>query len=121
MKQNPKWVEFLREQFPLGTRIRLMEMKDPYAPVPPGTEGTLEHIDDACQFHMRWDNGRTLALVPGIDRFTVIPQPLQTLKLFMPLTVKTYESTNTATWITTLSSLTIERFSLMRILFVPLF
>lgn len=92
MKQNPKWVEFLREQFPLGTRIRLMEMKDPYAPVPPGTEGTLEHIDDACQFHMRWDNGRTLALVPGIDRFTVIPQPLQTLKLFMPLTVKTYES-----------------------------
>lgn len=92
MKQNPKWVEFLREQFPLGTRIRLLEMKDPYAPVPPGTEGTLEHIDDACQFHMRWDNGRTLALIPGVDRFTVIPQPLQTLKLFMPLTVKTYES-----------------------------
>lgn len=92
MKQNQKWVEFLREQFPIGTRIRLIEMKDPYAPVPPGTEGTLEHIDDACQFHMRWDNGRTLALVPSVDRFTVIPQPLQTLKLYMPLTVKSYES-----------------------------
>jgi hypothetical protein len=91
MKQHPKWVEFMREQYPLGTRIRLTEMRDPYAPVPPGTEGTVIHIDDACQFHMKWDNGRTLALIPGVDHFSVIPQPLQTLKLYMPLTVTTYE------------------------------
>jgi hypothetical protein len=81
----------MREQFPPGTRIRLLEMKDPYAPVPPGTEGTVDFIDDACQLHMVWDNGRTLALIPGEDRFSVIPQPLQTLKLYMPLTVTTYE------------------------------
>jgi hypothetical protein len=91
MKQHPKWAEFMREQFPPGTRIRLLEMKDPYAPVPPGTEGTVDFIDDACQLHMTWDNGRTLALIPGEDRFSVIPQPLQTLKLYMPLTVTTYE------------------------------
>lgn len=91
MNQHPKWVEFMREQFPPGTRIRLTEMKDPYAPVPPGTEGTLELIDDQCQFHMAWDNGRTLALIPGEDRFSVIPQPIQTLKLYMPLAVTTYE------------------------------
>jgi hypothetical protein len=91
MKQHPKWVEFMREQFPPGTCIRLLEMKDPYAPVPPGTEGTVDFIDDACQLHMVWDNGRTLALIPGEDRFSVIPQPLQTLKLYMPLTVTTYE------------------------------
>lgn len=91
MNQHPKWVEFMREQFPPGTRIRLTEMKDPYAPVPPGTEGTLELIDDQCQFHMAWDNGRTLALIPGEDRFSVIPQPIRTLKLYMPLTVTTYE------------------------------
>ena len=91
MKQHPKWAEFMREQLPPGTRIRLLEMKDPYAPVPPGTEGTVDFIDDACQLHMSWDNGRTLALIPGEDRFSVIPQPLQTLKLYMPLTVTTYE------------------------------
>lgn len=91
MNQNPEWVKFMRDQFPPGTRIRLTEMKDPYAPVPPGTEGTIDHIDDACQFQMIWDNGRTLALIPGLDRFSVIPRPLQTLKLYMPLTVTTYE------------------------------
>ena len=91
MRQHPEWVKFMKEQFPPGTRIRLNEMQDPYAPVPPGTEGTLDVIDDQCQFHMTWDNGRTLALIPGVDRFSVIPQPLQTLKLYMPLTVTTYE------------------------------
>ena len=91
MNQRPEWVKFMREQFPPGTRIRLTEMQDPYAPVPPGTEGTLDHIDDACQFQMIWDNGRTLALIPGEDRFSVIPQPLQTHKLYMPLTVMAYE------------------------------
>lgn len=91
MNQHPEWVKFMREQYPPGTRIRLVEMRDPYAPVPPGTEGTVVQIDDACQFLMNWDNGRTLSLIPGVDRFSVIPQPLQTLKLYMPLTVTTYE------------------------------
>ena len=56
-----------------GARIKLIKMNDPYAPVPPGTLGTVKHIDSAGQLHMEWDNGRTLALVPGVDRFYVIP------------------------------------------------
>ncbi len=77
MNQHPKWLELIREQFPSGTRIRLIEMKDPYAPVPPGTEGVVTAVDDMGTLHMQWDNGRTLGVVPSEDNFTVIEKPQQ--------------------------------------------
>ena len=54
---------------PGGTRIKLISMEDPYAPIPPGTTGTVTFVDDMGQIHMQWDNGRTLAIVPGKDKF----------------------------------------------------
>ena len=79
------------EQYPPGTRIRLNSMNDPYAPVTPGTEGVVDLVDDAGQLHMKWDNGRTLAIIPGEDSFTVLLPKLETLKLYMPLTADFYE------------------------------
>lgn len=87
MKLNANQAEFMRKKYLPGTRIQLIEMNDPYAPVPSGTKGTLDFIDDACQMHMKWDNGSTLALIPDEDRFSVILPPLQALKFYMPLTV----------------------------------
>ena len=86
-----KMVEFIKEQYPPGTRIRLNSMDDPYAPIAPGTEGEVDFVDDIGQLHMKWDNGRTLALVPGEDSFSVLPPKLTTLKLYMPLTADLFE------------------------------
>ena len=86
-----KMVKFMQEQYPPGTRIRLNSMNDPYAPVAPGTEGVVELVDDAGSIHMKWNNGRTLAIIPSEDSFTVLPPKLETLKLYMPLTADFYE------------------------------
>ena len=86
-----KMVKFIQEQYPPGTRIRLNSMIDPYSPVPAGTEGIVDLVDDAGQIHMKWNNGRTLPLIPGEDSFTVLPPKLSRLKLYMPLTADFYE------------------------------
>ena len=69
---GPNWLTFLRKQYPPGTRFELHEMGHDSRPLPAGSIGTLEHIDDMGTFHIKWDNGRTLGLVPGEDRFGVI-------------------------------------------------
>lgn len=64
-------VEKIKKLFPVGTRVRLIQMDDSQA-VPSGTLGTVDHIDDDGQLHMKWDNGRTLALIYGVDQFETI-------------------------------------------------
>ena len=89
-----KMVNFIREQYPPGTRIRLNAMDDPYAPILPGTEGEVDFVDDEGQIFMKWNNGRTLPLAPGKDSFTVLPPKLTSLKLYMPLYKKLAVSTH---------------------------
>ena len=69
---NERQLKALRERFRADTRIRLNHMDDPYAPVPPGTTGSVAYVDDAGNVHMKCDKGRTLSLIPGEDDFTII-------------------------------------------------
>ena len=62
-----KMVNFIRQQYPTGTRIRLNSMADPWHPIPAGMEGEVAFVDDEGQIFMKWDNGRTLPLAPGED------------------------------------------------------
>ena len=58
----------LRLNYPPGTRIMLEYMEDNWA-VPRGTRGSVTQVDDAGTIHMKWDNGRSLGIVPQADQF----------------------------------------------------
>lgn len=66
-------VELTKQHYPKGTRIELISMEDSQA-VPSGTKGTVVCVDDIGTIHMKWDNGRTLGLIPGEDSFRKIEE-----------------------------------------------
>lgn len=70
-------VALIKETYPVGTRVRLDAMKDDPNPVEDGTYGTIDLVDDAGQLHVNWDNDRSLALIPGVDEFTVLDISLE--------------------------------------------
>lgn len=57
----------LRNHYPVGCRVRLLEMDDQQAP-PIGTCGTVTGVDDTGSIMVAWDNGGSLNVLYGIDR-----------------------------------------------------
>lgn len=64
----------IKDRYPKGTKIKCINMKDSLHPIPPGTIGLVDHVDDAGQIHMHWENGSSLALIPEVDEFQIIDQ-----------------------------------------------
>ena len=65
---DKKFIARLKENYRVGTRVRLIHMDDEHAP-PDGTEGTVTDVDDVGTVFVRWDNGSGLGLIYGVDEF----------------------------------------------------
>ncbi len=72
MIYDEKIVEMLRQRYPEGTRICLDSMENDPFPIPSGSKGTVQFVDDAGNILMKWDNGGSLSLIPEEDRFYII-------------------------------------------------
>lgn len=63
---RPDEVKRLRQQYPVGCRVELLNMDDVQAP-PVGTRGTVKGVDDSGSILVSWDNGSGLNVVFGVD------------------------------------------------------
>ena len=62
--------KLIRHDYQPGTKVVLDEkMEDPYREMPAGLTGIVDSVDDLGQIHCHWENGSSLALIPGVDRF----------------------------------------------------
>lgn len=71
MQRKKEEIEKLKKQYPNGTRVRLLKM-DALDPVPAGTIGVIDFVDDGGMIHMNWSNGQNMAIDPQEDRFEVL-------------------------------------------------
>lgn len=70
----------LREHYPAGARVELLQMDDVQAP-PIGTKGTVVGVDDAGSIMVRWDNGSGLSVAYGADCCrSLVPEFTQTVR-----------------------------------------
>ena len=61
-------VERLRGDYPVGCRVVLDSMDDPYTKLPVGGQGTCRGVDDAGNILVSWDCGSSLSVAYGADR-----------------------------------------------------
>lgn len=63
----------LKESYPVGARVELTMMNDPYNTVlVPGCRGTVKGVDDIGTIHVQWDCGSSLGVVYGEDACKVV-------------------------------------------------
>ncbi len=61
-------VERVRKLYPVGCRVELIQMDDPYSKLTPGEQGTVTAVDDTGTVFVDWDSGSSLGIVYGVDR-----------------------------------------------------
>ena len=68
LHMRPDMLQRIREKYPVGCTVEIIEMCDPYRDMPAGLRGTVTHVDDTGTVFADWENGSTLGAVFGEDR-----------------------------------------------------
>ncbi len=97
-------VKRIREKYPIGTTIILDHMGNDPHPIPDGTKGTVQHVDDAGTMHCVFENGRSLGVIPGEDSFHIVKEKTLTDIL------KTVDQNRDAFWVFPQEQLTFEAY-----------
>lgn len=63
-----------KKMYPPGTRIELLSMENDPRPVASGTRGTVSCVDDIGTIHVKFDDGRGLGIIPGVDSFRMLTE-----------------------------------------------
>jgi hypothetical protein len=71
-----EFIETQREQL-IGRRVKCLRMENDPHPIESGTKGTIDHIDDMGHIHVKWDNGRSLSLIPNEDIYEILDKSCQ--------------------------------------------
>ena len=64
----------LRRNYPKGSKVKLIQMDDPYTTIPKETIGIVSKVDDAGTIHVNWETGSSLGVVYGVDKCELIEE-----------------------------------------------
>lgn len=67
-------VHYYKQMYPKGTRICVDSMENDPNPIPSGTCGRVDFVDDAGTLHCVFDDGRSLGVIPSEDQFHIIEE-----------------------------------------------
>ena len=67
MKNNHIYAQFGKTL--IGKKVQLISCTDEFTALTPGTQGVINHVDDNGTVFVNWENGSTLGLIPGIDKW----------------------------------------------------
>ena len=76
---RPEQLWLLRQTYPNGTRVELVQMDDAQAPAI-GTQGTVIGVDDTGSLLVNWDNGSSLNVIWGVDVVRKVPAMTETIR-----------------------------------------
>lgn len=61
----------LYETYPIGSKVKLLKMDDPYAP-PIGSIGVIKGFDDLGSILVQWENYGRLNIIQTEDKIQII-------------------------------------------------